>query len=234
LKRIGIIVFPGSNCERDVYRVLSESIGIEADFIWHTKEDLENYDAFILPGGFTFGDRLRAGAIAAHSPVIEQLKRAAAKGVPILGICNGFQILVESNLLPGALIPNSSLKFICKPADLIVENNTTPFTGALAKGQILRIPVAHGEGRYMIEDAASKELAHRNQIIFRYTDQNINGSVAAIAGVSNEGGNVVGMMPHPERTSGLLLSDDGKSDHGLLIFSSLLRYIDRRISQAMA
>ena len=175
--RVGILVFPGSNCERDVHTVLTQYAGIEPELIWHTKNDLGKYDAFVVPGGFSYGDSLRAGAIAAHSPVIGELKKMAKQNVPILGICNGFQILVESNMLPGALTTNSSLKFVCKRADLVVENNTTPFTSLFKRGEIISIPVAHGQGRYIIDSQSYRKLERNKQILLRYVDENINGSM---------------------------------------------------------
>lgn len=219
--RVGVLVFPGSNCERDVQTVLTQYAGIEPELIWHTKIDLGKYDAFVIPGGFTYGDSLRAGAIAAHSPVIEQLKKMAKQNVPILGICNGFQILVESDLLPGALTTNSSLKFVCKRANLVVENNTTPFTSLFKRGEVISIPVAHGQGRYINDIESFRKLKRNKQILFRYIDENINGSMNDVAAVCNEQGNVVGMMPHPERAVALRgrLKVHDSREH--LIFESL-------------
>lgn len=226
--RIGILVFPGSNCERDVHRVLGQMNGMEPELVWHTKNDLKDYDAFIIPGGFSYGDSLRAGAIAAHSPVIRELKKIAKHDIPILGICNGFQILVESNLLPGALATNSSLKFVCKPTDLIVENNRTPFTCLLRRGETMTIPIAHGQGRYLIDGRSCTKLARNNQIILRYAGENINGSMDNIAAVCNEERNVVGMMPHPERTTGFRKSQDITQSRGTLIFESLRASLSRK------
>jgi len=219
--RVGVLVFPGSNCERDVQTFLTQYAGIEPELIWHTKIDLGKYDAFVIPGGFTYGDSLRAGAIAAHSPVIEQLKKMAKQNVPILGICNGFQILVESDLLPGALTTNSSLKFVCKRANLVVENNTTPFTSLFKRGEVISIPVAHGQGRYINDIESFRKLKRNKQILFRYIDENINGSMNDVAAVCNEQGNVVGMMPHPERAVALRgrLKVHDSREH--LIFESL-------------
>lgn len=226
--RIGILVFPGSNCERDVRSALRQYTGIESELIWHTRSDIKEYDAFIIPGGFSYGDSLRAGAIAAQSPVIGELKRMAKQNTPVLGICNGFQILVESNLLPGALTTNSSLKFVCKPASLVVENNTTPFTKLLNKGETVSIPVAHGQGRYFIDTPSYRKLKRNNQIILRYTESNINGSLKNVAAVCNEQGNVVGMMPHPERTLGFRAGVDTENSRGRLIFESLCSSLSRK------
>lgn len=225
--RVGILVFPGSNCERDVHTVLTQYAGIEPELIWHTKNDLGKYDAFVVPGGFSYGDSLRAGAIAAHSPVIGELKKMAKQNVPILGICNGFQILVESNLLPGALTTNSSLKFVCKRADLVVENNTTPFTSLFKRGEIISIPVAHGQGRYIIDSQSYRKLERNKQILLRYVDENINGSMNNVAAVCNEQGNVVGMMPHPERAIAIRASREMVNSREHLIFESLRASLSR-------
>jgi phosphoribosylformylglycinamidine synthase subunit PurQ / glutaminase len=206
--RIGIAVFPGSNCDRDVYRILNDIIGIEADFIWHTKDRIQGYDAIIIPGGFAFGDRLRPGIIAAHSPIMHEVRRIAKDGLPVLGICNGFQILVESGLLPGALMMNDSLRFVCRWTNVQVTNNKTPFTSEFSPKQIFGIPVAHGDGRYVADSKILKELKKKNQIVLRYASDNPNGSTELIAGICNEEGNVMGMMPHPERASESILSVD--------------------------
>lgn len=226
--RVGIVVFPGSNCERDVYGALKRYSGIQPELIWHTKSDVTKYDAFVIPGGFSYGDSLRAGAIAAHSPIIGEMKKMAKHNTPILGICNGFQILAESNLLPGALATNSSLKFVCKQASLVVENNTTPFTRLLKRGETISIPVAHGQGRYIIDNASYRKLKRKDQIILRYTDGNINGSFKNVAAVCNEQGNVVGMMPHPERTLGFKGTVDTENLRGQLIFESLCKTLSRK------
>ena len=196
--KVGIVVFPGSNCDRDMYHVLTNVFKIDAQYLWHEKKLPPNLDAVILPGGFSYGDRLRAGVIAAHSPVIEDVKRLADRGVPVLGVCNGFQILVEAGLLPGVLLKNNSLNFMCKWTHLIVENNTTPFTNKLKLGQKIPIPIANGEGRYYADEQTLAELKKNNQIVFRYGEE-INGSTMRIAGICNKKGNVVGLMPHPER-----------------------------------
>lgn len=226
MSRVGILVFPGSNCERDVFTVLSKFSGLKPELIWHTKNNLGGYDAFIIPGGFTYGDSLRAGAIAAHSPVIRELKKIAERNLPILGICNGFQILVESSLLPGALTVNSSHKFVCKSAGLVVENNSTPFTTMFKKEESISIPVAHGQGRYMIDNLAYRKLEKNNQIIIRYAHNDINGSLNNVAAVSNEQGNVVGMMPHPERAVRIRSGEDIRQEgSGSGIFESLRNYL---------
>jgi len=218
--KVGVIVFPGSNCDRDMYHVLKDVFHLDAEYFWHEKGLPKNLDAVILPGGFSYGDRLRAGVIAAHSPVIEDVRKMAEKGIPILGVCNGFQILVESGLLPGVLLKNTSLNFMCQWTNLIVENNTTPFTNQFRLHQKIPIPIANGEGRYYVDDDTLKKLKKNNQIVFRY-DKVINGSSDRIAGVCNESGNVVGMMPHPERAVEPVINPiDSKPSS--LIFESLL------------
>ena len=218
--KVGVVVFPGSNCDRDMYHVLTDVFNLDAKYYWHEKGLPEDIDAVILPGGFSYGDRLRAGVIAAHSPVIKDVQRMAKKGTPVLGVCNGFQILVESGLLPGVLLKNESLNFMCEWTSLIVENNKTPFTNQFKLDQRIPIPIANGEGRYYVDDQTMKELKKRNQIVFRY-DEVVNGSSERIAGVCNEDGNVVGMMPHPERA---VESDINPIDSrpSSLIFESLM------------
>jgi len=221
--KVGIVVFPGSNCDRDMHHVLNDVFKIDAQFFWHEKKLPNNLDAVILPGGFSYGDRLRAGVIAAHSPVISDIKKLANKGIPILGVCNGFQILVESGLLPGVLLKNNSLSFMCKWINLIVENNNTPFTNKLKLDQKIPIPIANGEGRYYADKKTLDELKKNNQIVFRYENV-VNGSSNRIAGICNKEGNVVGMMPHPERaTEGEINPIDHKPSS--LIFESLLKNI---------
>ncbi|KAG2477962.1 MAG: Phosphoribosylformylglycinamidine synthase subunit PurQ [Nitrosopumilales archaeon] len=221
--KVGIIVFPGSNCDRDMFHVLTDVFNLDAQFFWHEKNLPSGIDAIVLPGGFSYGDRLRAGIIAAHSPIIKDVKKLANKGIPILGVCNGFQILVESGLLPGALLKNNSLSFMCKWTNLIVENNMTPFTNKLKLHQKIPIPIANGEGRYYVDDSTLKKLKKNNQIVFRYSEA-VNGSSFRIAGICNEDGNVVGMMPHPERaTESVINPIDSKPSS--LIFESLLSTI---------
>ncbi|HXV65817.1 MAG TPA: phosphoribosylformylglycinamidine synthase subunit PurQ [Nitrosopumilaceae archaeon] len=221
--KVGVIVFPGSNCDRDMYHVLTDVFKIKAEFFWHEKNLPKNLDAVILPGGFSYGDRLRAGAIAAHSHVISDIRKFASRGLPILGVCNGFQILVEAGLLPGVLLKNNTLNFMCKWTNLIVENNKTPFTNKLKLHEKIPIPIANGEGRFYADEKTLKILKKNNQIVFRYSDV-VNGSTSRIAGVCNKEGNVVGMMPHPERaTEPDINPQDPKP--ASLIFESLLNTI---------
>ena len=218
--KVGVVVFPGSNCDRDMFHVLTDVFNLNAEYFWHEKGLPKNIDAVILPGGFSYGDRLRAGVIAAHSPIIKDVQKMAEKGIPILGVCNGFQILVESGLLPGVLLKNNSLNFMCKWTNLIVENNNTPFTSQFKLNQKIPIPIANGEGRYYADEITLKKLKKQNQIVFKY-DKVVNGSSDRIAGVCNEDGNVVGMMPHPERAAESEINPiDNKPSS--LIFESLL------------
>lgn len=225
--KIGIPVFPGSNCDRDIYHVLTNLYKIKTDFIWHKKDKIKNYSAIIIPGGFSFGDRLRAGIIAAHSPIIKEVKRLGNDGVPVLGICNGFQILVESELLPGSLIKNTSLNFTCKWADVKVKNIDTPFTSKFKMNELFKIPIANGEGRFILNKAQLKEVKKKNQIVFSYHNDDPNGSIDSIAGVSNDARNIVGMMPHPERTCQSELKLFGLTNSAMKIFDSLLGYIKK-------
>ena len=221
--KVGVVVFPGSNCDRDMYHVLRDVFKIDTQFFWHEKKLPKNLDAIILPGGFSYGDRLRAGAIAAHSPVISDVKKFASHGIPILGVCNGFQILVEAELLPGVLLKNDSLNFMCKWTNLIVENNSTPFTNKLKIHQKIPIPIANGEGRYYADEKTINLLKKNHQIVFRYAND-VNGSTLRIAGICNKEGNVVGMMPHPERATESEINPlDSKP--ASLIFESLLNTI---------
>ena len=221
--KVGVIVFPGSNCDRDMFHVLTDVFNLDTQYYWHEKHLPKDIDAIVLPGGFSYGDRLRAGVIAAHSPVIEDVKKMANKGTPVLGVCNGFQILVESGLLPGVLLKNNSLNFMCQWTNLIVENNKTPFTNKLKLHQKIPIPIANGEGRYFVDADTLKELKKNNQIVFRY-EEVVNGSSEQIAGICNAEGNVVGMMPHPERATE---PEINPIDHkpSSLIFESLLSKI---------
>ncbi len=221
--KVGVVVFPGSNCDRDMFHVLTDVFNLNAQYFWHEKGLPKNIDAIILPGGFSYGDRLRAGVIAAHSPIIKDIQKMAEKGIPILGVCNGFQILVESGLLPGVLLKNDSLNFMCKWTNLTVENNNTPFTNQFKLNQKIPIPIANGEGRYYVDEITLKKLKKQNQIVFKY-DKVVNGSSDRIAGVCNEDGNVVGMMPHPERAAESEINPiDNKPSS--LIFESLLSTI---------
>ena len=226
MAKAAIVVFPGSNCERDVRTVLEKIYKFQTELVWHNKSKLGNFDAIVIPGGFSYGDRLRAGAIAAHSPVVREIKRLAVEGIPVLGVCNGFQILVEAGLLPGALTVNSSLRFVCKWTAVKVVNNKTPFTGGFGKGDIFYIPIAHGEGRYIADPKMLKAINRRNQIVLVYSEDNPNGSVGAIAGLCNEQGNVVGVMPHPERGTESILTPLGLPNaYGF--FESLRIYCSR-------
>ena len=218
--KVGVIVFPGSNCDRDMFHVLTDVFHLNTQYFWHEKGLPDNIDAVVLPGGFSYGDRLRAGVIAANSPVIDDVKKLANKGIPVLGVCNGFQILVESNLLPGVLLKNDTLNFMCQWTNLIVKNNKTPFTNKLLLNQKIPIPIANGEGRYYANSQLLDDLKKNNQIVFTYQNH-VNGSAEQIAGVCNEDGNVVGMMPHPERATESLINPlDNKPSS--LIFESLI------------
>lgn len=218
--KFGVVVFPGSNCDHDAYHVISKHVGQPVDFIWHKETDLSGFDAIIIPGGFSYGDYLRAGALARFSPVMDSIKRFAADGGFVFGICNGFQILCEAGLLPGVLRRNAGLHFVCKHVDVKVENPDTPFTNEVDPGAILSLPVAHAEGNYTCDDETYDALEANAQIVFRYCDKNgeltdaanPNGSRGNIAGVCNLEQNVLGMMPHPERAcEGLLGSNDGRA-----------------------
>jgi phosphoribosylformylglycinamidine synthase subunit PurQ / glutaminase len=218
--KFGVVVFPGSNCDHDTYHVISKVIGQPVDFIWHKESEIDRYDAVILPGGFSYGDYLRCGAIARFSPVMRAITGFANNGGMVIGICNGFQILCEAGLLPGALLRNRDLKFICSHVNVRVERVDTPFTSACSVGQVLSMPVAHGEGNYFCDQAVMDELEREDRIIFRYCDENgeatepanINGSLRNIAGVCNRDRNVIGLMPHPERASESVLgSNDGRA-----------------------
>jgi phosphoribosylformylglycinamidine synthase I len=216
--KFGVIVFPGSNCDHDAFYAVTSNLGQKAEFIWHDSSALGDVDAVILPGGFAYGDYLRCGAIAKFSPVMSAVRKFAADGGLVLGVCNGFQILVEAGLLPGALIRNRGLKFICRELRLRVGTTNSPFTSAASKSKILRMPIAHGEGCYYADDRTLDELEAEDRVAFRYVD-NANGSLRDIAGVLNRERNVMGMMPHPERASEALM---GSSD-GLVVFESMLR-----------
>jgi phosphoribosylformylglycinamidine synthase I len=224
--KFGVLVFPGSNCDHDAYWTIQTVAKQSVTFLWHDSHDLENCDAIIVPGGFAYGDYLRTGAIAKFSPVMDSVKKFAASGGLVLGICNGFQILAESGLLPGALMRNAGLKYVCKNVDVRVEQIDTPFTNACTQGEVLTIPIGHMEGNYYCDDATLAELQRDHRIVFRYAtadgqitpEANPNGSLDNIAGICNEGRNVVGMMPHPERSAETIL---GCND-GFKIFQSLV------------
>jgi len=215
--KFGVIVFPGSNCDHDAWFAVNHNLGHQAEFIWHDSTALGDIDAVILPGGFAYGDYLRCGAIAKFSPVMAAVRRFAADGGLVLGICNGFQILVEAGLLPGALIRNRNLKFICRQLRLRTGTLDSPFTAAAEPGQILRMPIAHGEGCYVADERTLEALEAEDRVAFRYLD-NPNGSMRDIAGILNAERNVLGMMPHPERATEPLM---GSSD-GLVVFRSMV------------
>lgn len=218
--KFAVIVFPGSNCDVDMYHAVIDELGEEAEYVWHTQTSLDGYDAILLPGGFSYGDYLRCGAIARFSPIMEAVKQAAIEGKPVLGVCNGFQVLLEAGLLPGAMQRNNGLKFICRPTSLRVETTNSPFTSAYEEGEVITIPIAHGEGNYYCDDETMAELKRNNQILFTYAGSNPNGSREDIAGIMNEQGNVLGMMPHPERAVSELLG----CDDGLKLFKSIVHY----------
>ncbi|WP_155987634.1 phosphoribosylformylglycinamidine synthase subunit PurQ [Pseudacidobacterium ailaaui] len=240
--KFGVLVFPGSNCDQDTYHVISEIAQKPVTFLWHDSSSLENCDAILVPGGFAYGDYLRTGAIARFSPVMQSVKRFASEGGLVLGICNGFQILCEAGLLPGALMRNAGLRYICKQVYLRTETARSPFTGALQKGDVLKIPIGHMEGNYFCDAETLARLEREDRIAFRYStaegeitpEANPNGSLGNIAGVLSEGRNVLGMMPHPDRSAEALL---GSSD-GYKIFASLIDYLAVRekgsISQELA
>jgi phosphoribosylformylglycinamidine synthase I len=215
--KFGVIVFPGSNCDHDAWYAINHNLGHQAEFIWHDSATLGRVDAVILPGGFAYGDYLRCGAIAKFSPVMAAVRQFAADGGLVLGICNGFQILVEAGLLPGALMRNRNLKFVCREVRLRTETLDSPFTAAAGLGQILRMPIAHGEGCYVADERTLDELEAEDRIAFRYLD-NPNGSMRDIAGILNSRRNVMGLMPHPERATEPLM---GSSD-GLVVFRSMV------------
>ena len=224
--KFGIVTFPGSNCDYDAYHAVVDRLGEEATYLWHKDHDLQGADVVILPGGFSYGDYLRAGAIARFSPIMREVVAHAGRGGPVLAICNGFQIACEAQLLPGALLRNAGLQFICDVVRLRVENAETRFTDRYAAGQVLRIPIAHGEGRYAADDATLDRLEGDGLVVFRYVGATgdptpascANGSARNIAGIINAEGNVLGMMPHPERAVDPLLG----SEDGLALFESLL------------
>ncbi len=222
--KFGVVVFPGSNCDQDCFHVVSRVLGQPVQYIWHKERKLDHYDCLILPGGFSYGDYLRTGAIARFSPIMKSVIDFANSGGLVIGICNGFQILLEAGLLPGAMLRNKDLHFICKYVSLKVENVDTPFTSKYKKGQVVRIPIAHNEGNYYIDEDGLKELRENSQIVFRYHGENPNGAIDDIAGIINKKGNVLGMMTHPDRSSDpdLVYSD------GRLVFESIVDWIKRK------
>jgi len=232
--RFGIVQFPGSNCDQDCVHVIRHVMRHEALYLWHKDRDLRGVDCVILPGGFSYGDYLRCGAIARFAPILEEVKKFAENGGLVIGICNGFQILLEAGLLPGAMLRNRSLRFRCETVRLRVERDDLPFTNCAKTGRILRIPIAHGEGNYLAEPAALAELNRNRQVVFRYCDEkgavtdaaNPNGALENIAGITNYQGNVLGMMPHPERASESILG----SEDGRVIFESILAWLNQDIS----
>jgi phosphoribosylformylglycinamidine synthase len=235
--KFGVVIFPGSNCDYDTFFVLRDVLHQETTFLWHKDHDLRNVDAVVLPGGFSYGDYLRSGAIAKFSPLMQEVREFAEKGSLVLGICNGFQILLELGLLPGAMLRNKNLKFLCQFVQIRIENENTAFTYTGKKGQVLRIPIAHFDGNYFAPPETLQELEQNNQVVFRYTDEagqtteeaNVNGSLHSIAGLVNKKGNVMGLMPHPERASERLLT----SEDGRVIFESMISNFSRptRISR---
>ncbi len=232
--KFGVVVFPGSNCDHDAYHAIGKVLGQPVEFIWHQSERVDGFDAIVLPGGFAYGDYLRTGAIARFSPVMRAVERFSKNGGLVLGICNGFQILLEAGLLPGAMLPNAGLRFICRPVHVRVETTATPFTAAARAWQVLEMPIAHGEGNYFCDAETLGELEQNGQIVFRYTKPdgredpaaNPNGSLANIAGICNRERNVLGLMPHPERASEARLG----SEDGLVIFRSMVGSFARRMS----
>ena len=216
--KFAVLVFPGSNCDVDMYHAIKDELGEEVEYVWHTETSLDGFDGALVPGGFSYGDYLRCGAMANQSNIMAALKEFAAAGKPVLAVCNGFQILTEAGLLPGALLRNKNLKFMCRPVTLTVENNNTLFTNEYAAGEQINIPIAHGEGNYYCDDETLATLQANKQIVFTY-DNNPNGSLENIAGIINEQGNVLGMMPHPERAANEIV---GGAD-GLKLFKSIVK-----------
>ncbi|MGO9480216.1 MAG: phosphoribosylformylglycinamidine synthase subunit PurQ [Candidatus Kryptoniota bacterium] len=224
--KIGVVVFPGSNCDRDAFNAFGSVLNQEVEFLWHKDTSLDGVNVVVLPGGFSYGDYLRSGAIARFSPIMNEVVKFAERGGLVMGICNGFQILVESGLLPGALLRNANLKFICRQVYLRAETTKTPFTSALKRGQVLKVPIAHGDGNYYADDATLKMLEDDDRIVFRYStsngeitrESNPNGSIFNIAGIVNKNRNVLGMMPHPERASEQILG----SASGVMVLKSVL------------
>jgi phosphoribosylformylglycinamidine synthase len=230
--KFGVVTFPGSNCDRDCLWAAGEVMGEKAELVWHESKDINKYDVIILPGGFSYGDYLRSGAIARFSRVMDSVQKfASKKNKMVIGICNGFQILLEAGLLPGAMLHNKNLKFICKYINLHVENNNTAFTNECFKGQVLRVPIAHGEGNYFCDEKTLNSLIQNDQVVFRYCDEkgaindeaNPNGALYSIAGIMNKKGNVMGMMPHPERA---MAKELGSTD-GNFVFKSIINHVKK-------
>ncbi|MEK4627014.1 MAG: phosphoribosylformylglycinamidine synthase subunit PurQ [Solibacillus sp.] len=217
--KFAVLVFPGSNCDIDMYHAIKDELGEEVEYVWHTEDSLEGFDGALVPGGFSYGDYLRCGAMANQSNIMTALKEFAAQGKPVLGVCNGFQILTEAGLLPGALLRNKNLKFMCRTVQLKVQNNNTLFTNQYDVGEVINIPIAHGEGNYYCDEETLVKLKANNQIAFTYEGDNPNGSLEDIAGIVNEQGNVLGMMPHPERAANEIV---GGAD-GLKLFKSIVK-----------
>ena len=228
--RVGVVVFPGSNCDRDAFNAFGSVLNQNVEFLWHKDTSLDGVDVVVLPGGFSYGDYLRSGAIARFSPIMSEVVKFAERGGLVMGICNGFQVLVESGLLPGALLRNAKLKFICRQVYLRTETTRTPFTSGLKQGQILKVPIAHGDGNYYADDGTLKTLQDGGQIVFRYStsggeiteEANPNGSILNIAGIVNKNRNVLGMMPHPERASEQILG----SASGAMILKSAVEALN--------
>jgi len=228
--RFGIVVFPGSNCDADCYHAIDQVLGQPVEYIWHREKSVRGFDALIIPGGFSYGDYLRTGAIARFSPVMQEVIEFAHRGGLVIGICNGFQILLESGLLPGAMLRNDSLQFRCRPVNLKVRTGNSAFTRCFEPDEVITLPIAHGEGNYYCDGETLKELIEFDQIAFTYCDErgeetplsNPNGSTANIAGILNRGRNVLGMMPHPERMAEKLLG----GEDGRRVFASMLRYFE--------
>jgi phosphoribosylformylglycinamidine synthase I len=217
--KCAVLVFPGSNCDVDMYKAVEDCLDQPVEYVWYTQDNLDEFDCILLPGGFSYGDYLRSGAMASLAPVLTAVRKAASEGKLVMGVCNGFQVLTEARLLPGALRRNNKLKFRCEMVSLRVENNKTPFTSDYEEGEIIRIPIAHGEGNYYCDEETLQEMKANNQIVFRYEGENPNGSIDNIAGIMNKEGNVLGMMPHPERAVHEWLgSADGKR-----MFTSILK-----------
>ncbi|MGX9136143.1 phosphoribosylformylglycinamidine synthase subunit PurQ [Rummeliibacillus sp. JY-2-4R] len=217
--KFAVLVFPGSNCDLDMYHAIKDELGEDVEYVWHDATDLSEYDGILLPGGFSYGDYLRCGAMTRFTNVMPEVVKAAEAGKPVLGVCNGFQILTEAGLLPGALLRNKNLKFMCRTVQLKVENNNTLFTNQYEKDQVIKVPIAHGEGNYYCDETTLQQLKDNNQIVFTYEGDNPNGSLENIAGIINEKGNVLGMMPHPERAVNDII---GGAD-GLKLFKSIVK-----------